>query len=86
MHDRQNGVSGCSSRCGCGGSSFQRGRINRRDLLQLAGGGALTLGASGLRVMAGPFADFDAAEKLCAQLEASDQYCAVLPLNDSPAQ
>ena len=38
------------------------------------------------RVMAGPFADFDAAEELCVQLEASDQYCAVRRLDEGPAQ
>ena len=37
------------------------------------------------RVMAAPFADVDAAEALCAQLEARDQYCAVRNLGaDQP--
>jgi len=33
------------------------------------------------RVMAGPFADFAAAEDFCAQLNASDQYCVVRRLD-----
>ena len=38
------------------------------------------------RVMAGPFADVDEVQNLCAQLKASDQYCAVQRLDEGPAQ
>jgi len=38
------------------------------------------------RVMAGPFSDFDAAKEICTQLKASDQYCAVLTLDEGSAQ
>ena len=38
------------------------------------------------RVMAGPIADFGEAEDLCAQFEASDQYCVVRRLDAGTSQ
>ncbi len=53
MNSNEDKLDRCTPACGC------HGEINRRDLLRLAGTGAVAWSVSGLSAMAGPFDDSD---------------------------
>ncbi len=53
MNSKQDKLTRCTPTCGC------HSEINRRDLLRIAGTGALAWSVSGLSAMAGPFQDSD---------------------------
>ena len=53
MNSNQEKTTPCTPECGC------HSEINRRDLLRLAGTGAIAWSVSGLSAMAGPFDDSD---------------------------